>query len=141
MKKFTYAAIAASVGVVHMPLYSTRIPTADAALALDGPQRMASAGYAEHCVARNVSALDALRIPQCAWAPKNYPLIVPLRRLRATLLEAVDTIGAYSMENHEWVMAMKAMPDSGAALTAELNARSQLPAIAAMEALNREQEG
>ena len=55
----------------------------------------------------NVSSLDSLRIPACAWTAKNYPLIVPPRRLSAMLLEAVDVIGAFSKHNPEWAEALR----------------------------------
>ena len=145
MKKFTYATLSSIVGVHHLPLYSPRMAAkSDPELAkLDGVQTLASAAFLKECVGMNVSSLDALRIPACAWTSKSYPLIVPTRRLASTLLEAVDIIGAFSKHNPAWVRALASMKEGERPADTAWNGEGDVPQLAYLrraEALNSKME-
>ena len=63
--------------------------------------------FYENCVATNITSYDALNYHACNAASKNCPILVSETEMRATLRDAVDTIGAYSRKNPLWEAEFK----------------------------------
>ena len=61
-----------------------------------GTQIMARPEYATACISQNITSYDATLQRWCNWASKTSPIIVPIRVLKRTLDDAVDSIGAFS---------------------------------------------
>ena len=55
-----------------------------------------------NCIAVNISSYDALNHHACNAASKNYPIVVTASQVNAALVDAVDTIGAFSLKNPLW---------------------------------------
>lgn len=55
-----------------------------------------------NCVATNISSYEALMEHACNAMSKNYPIVVPFPAFTMTLKDAVDSIGAFSLQNPEW---------------------------------------
>jgi hypothetical protein len=106
MKKNTYRYLSGLMDLHYYPIYSWEL--LDTSLTqFYGVALMNELYFYNNCVATNITSFDALNVHACNAASKNYPIFVNIDELNVALGDAIDTIGAYSLQNKAWQAEVK----------------------------------
>ena len=95
-----YASLAPSLDLHYAALHSRAwLPASERGGATD---RHYTKDFYADCVAQNATGFEALARHACRSAAASAPVLVDVARLAERLEDAVDIIGAFSLQNPEW---------------------------------------
>ena len=102
LKKNTYRHLASLADLSYFPVYSWELLPPALNTTFYGVALMQEKYYWDNCVKTNITSYEALMEHACNAMSKNYPIVVPFPQFHMTMKDAIDTIGAFSLQNPEW---------------------------------------